>query len=184
MSKRKLVGDAITLDRIALAHPILREKLKEQYLYVNNYILGKGVRLRFAWVYRSPEDQNKMYAKGRSKPGRKVTKAKAWQSIHQYALAFDIVLLLDTDGNGTFEKASWDVEADYDGDLIADWKEVVDYFKATGDYEWGGDWNSPDEPHFQLKGYHWRKLKPLLDNGKVIKEGKMIYPDLCYYPHS
>jgi len=40
--------------------------------------------------YRSPERQTELYAIGRTKPGRKVTNARAGESIHQYGLAADI----------------------------------------------------------------------------------------------
>ena len=89
--------DRVTLNRIEQAHPSIREELKEDYLYCNNKLLGKGVRLRFAWVYRTIEQQNELYNKV-----PKVTNAKGGQSIHNYGLAFDIVLLYDKDLNGKF----------------------------------------------------------------------------------
>ena len=94
--------DKITLDRIKTAHPKLRDELNALYIKANNQ-LGKYVRLRFAYVYRSPAEQNKLF-----KQRPKVTNADSWQSIHNYGLAFDIVLLLDKDKNGTFETATWD----------------------------------------------------------------------------
>jgi peptidoglycan L-alanyl-D-glutamate endopeptidase CwlK len=141
--------------------------------------LGKNVRLRFAYVYRSPEEQDALYAQGRTKPGKIITNAKAWQSIHNYGLAFDIVLLLDKDGDGKFESVSWDTMKDFDGDKIADWGKVVKYFKSKG-WFWGGDWKSiPDTPHFQYDfGYTWQELNALRLKGKVIKDNGRIYPDI------
>jgi hypothetical protein len=46
--------DSITLERIQTAHPSIREKLLKDYTDANN-LLGKGARLRFAYVYRSNE---------------------------------------------------------------------------------------------------------------------------------
>ena len=166
--------DKITLTRIKTAHPKLREELREQYIECNN-LLGKGVRLRFAYVYRTPEEQDKLY---NQKP--KVTNARGYQSIHNYGLAFDIVLLYDKDGDGNFETASWDTLKDGDKDGTADWMEVVKYFKSKG-WEWGGDWTSfKDKPHFQKTfGYNdWRRLKNKIDNNDIIKEGKYIYPNI------
>lgn len=156
--------DKITLQRIEKAHPIIREELKNDYLYCNNRLLGKGVRLRFASVYRSIEEQDVLYNK---KP--KVTNAKGGQSIHNYGIAFDIVMLYDKDGNGTFETASWDMVKDGDNDGLSDWMEVVKFFKSRG-WEWGGDWKSfKDSPHFQKTfGNTWRTLKEketFIDNG-------------------
>lgn len=147
--------DKITLQRIEKAHPIIREELKEQYIEINNK-LPRGVRLRFSSVYRSISEQNRLFDK---KP--KVTNAKGGQSIHNYGLAFDIVILFDKDNNGTFESASWSQDQ-Y-------WMQVVIYFKSKG-YEWGGDWKSfKDAPHFQKTfGNTWKILKDketFLDNG-------------------
>jgi len=165
--------DQLTIERIKTAHPKLRAELLQQYKEANN-LLGKGARLRFAYVYRTAKEQNDLFNK---RP--KVTNAKAGQSIHNYGLAFDIVLLYDNDGNGTFEEASWSQVRDFDKDSIADWKEITDYFKSKG-WEWGGDWKSfKDAPHFQKTyGHSWRTLKPLIDSGKIITENGYIYPKI------
>ena len=162
--------DDITLKRINKAHPSIRQELRDDYLYCNNKLLGKGVRLRFASVYRSNEEQDKIY-----KMIPKRTNAKGGQSIHNYGLAFDIVLLYDKDGNGTFETASWNKVKDGDKNGVADWMQVVNYFKSRG-WEWGGDWKSfKDAPHFQkTNGLSWRDLK---DKPKFIENG-IEYPIL------
>ena len=140
--------DKLTIERIKKAHPLIREELNGYYLECNNK-LPKGVRLRFSHVYRTNEEQDELFAK---RP--KVTNAKGGQSIHNYGLAFDIVILFDKDENGTFETASWKVDRYF---MI-----VVDYFKSKG-YQWGGDWNKfQDRPHFQKSfGHTWRTLKAL-----------------------
>jgi peptidoglycan L-alanyl-D-glutamate endopeptidase CwlK len=138
--------DQLTIDRIATAHPKIREELKNYYIECNNK-LPKGVRLRFAYVYRSVEEQNKLY---NQRP--KVTNAKGGQSIHNYGLAFDIAILLDKDNNGTFESIDWNISSPY-------FKLVVEYFKSKG-YEHGGDWKFKDYPHFQKAfGHTWQTLK-------------------------
>jgi len=169
--------DSITIQRISEAHPNIRKQLLEQYKEANN-LLGTGARLRFAYVYRSNELQDKLY---NQKP--KVTNAKGGQSIHNYSLAFDIVLLYDNDGNGTFEEASWSMIRDFDKDSKADWMEIVNYFKSKG-WEWGGDWKSfKDAPHFQLKksngtSYKWQELKQLVDSGNFILDNGIKYPNI------
>lgn len=167
--------DAITIVRINQAHPKIRQELLQQYQEANN-LLGKGARLRFAYVYRSITEQNALFNK---RP--KVTNAKGGQSIHNYGLAFDIVLLYDNDGNGTFEEASWSMIRDFDKDSKADWMEVVNYFKSKG-WEWGGDWRSfKDAPHFQLKkpngtSYKWQELSNTIANGHTIIDQGITYP--------
>jgi len=169
--------DLISIERIKKAHPSIREKLLKDYTDANNK-LGAGARLRLAYVLRTNAEQDVLYNK---RP--KVTNAKGGQSIHNYGLAFDIVLLYDNDGNGTFEEASWSMIKDFDKDSKADWKEVTDLFKSRG-WEWGGDWKSfKDNPHFQLKkpngtSYKWQELKALVDSGFTIIDGGTVYPKI------
>jgi len=154
--------DQLTLYRIETAHPRIRVELRNYYIEINRR-LPKGVRLRFSWVYRSYKEQDLLHAK---RP--KVTNAKGGQSIHNYGLAFDIVILFDLDGNGTFETASWKQDKYF--------AEVVNYFKSKG-YTWGGDWNSfKDNPHFQKDfGYTWRTL---IDAPKKLDDNGIEYPIL------
>lgn len=159
--------DQLTIDRIAQAHPKIREELKQYYIECNNK-LPKGVRLRFAYVYRSIAEQNVLY---NQRP--KVTNAKGGQSIHNYGLAMDYVIMLDKDNNGTFETIEWNLKSPYH-------KVVVDYFKSKG-YEWGGDWKSfKDYPHFQKAfGHTWQSLKRKLDSGDSFKDvNGLTYPKI------
>jgi peptidoglycan L-alanyl-D-glutamate endopeptidase CwlK len=169
--------DQVTLNRIQTLHPKIRKKTLDAYTFINNKLLGKGVRLRFAYTTRTIAEQNELYAQGRTKlydsKGKKlgiVTKAKGGESIHNYHLAFDIVLLLDKDGDEKFESASWDTVLDFDKDGTSDWMEVVKYLKKQG-FVWGGDWKFKDKPHFEMTfGYTWRTLKNKLDKGDTFKE--------------
>jgi len=162
--------DQLSLDRIKQAHPKVRAQLLKDYTDANN-LLGKGARLRLAYVYRTPEEQDALFKK---KP--KVTSAKAWQSIHNYGLAFDIVLLYDNNGDGKFEEASWSMTRDFDKDTIADWNEVTKLFKSRG-WSWGGDWKSfKDNPHFEMNfGLTWRQMKAKIDSGDFVVENGVKY---------
>ena len=157
--------DKITVERISKSHPKIRQELLSLYLECNN-MLPKGVRLRFAYVFRTPEEQHALFLQ---KP--KITNADSWQSIHNYGLAFDIVILYDKDGNGTFETASWD-DNEY-------WKTVVNFFKSHG-YEWGGDWKKfKDKPHFQKSfGFDWKTLKQRVDREIILIDNGIIYPKI------
>jgi len=174
--------DKTTLKRIKLLHPAIKAEVFEAYKFVNNNLLGRGVRLRFAYTLRSFDLQNELYAQGRTKlwdnNGNrlgKITNAKGGQSYHNYGLAFDIVLLLDKDRDGNFEEASWNTVADFDGDGIADWMEVIDYFKNIG-WTWGGDWkNFVDKPHLQKTfGYHWKDLLEKYNKKDFINETNYV----------
>lgn len=140
--------DKITLDRIQEISPELREELTKIYEECCLALTGRAI-LRFAYVFRSFQEQAVLYAQGRTRPGKIVTNAKPGQSIHNYRYAVDIVLLKDTDGNGTFETASWETNVDFDGDGKSDWMEVVAIFKKYG-WAWGGGFKSiVDKPHFE-----------------------------------
>ena len=130
--------DKITIDRIELLHPALREEAKQIYAEICERLTGRAM-CRFAYTLRTFAEQDALY---NQKP--KVTKAKGGQSYHNYGLAVDIVLLLN-DG----KVASWDTVTDFDNDGLADWQEVVYVFGLFG-WEWGGNWKTfPDKPHFQ-----------------------------------
>lgn len=160
--KRLQFADKVTLDRIKLIHPKLRDELLDQYLTINTR-LPKGVRLRFSQTLRTIAEQDALYAQGRTTKGKVVTNAKGGQSIHNYGLAFDIVILYDKDNNGSFETASWDEDIH--------WKNVVAFFKKNG-YIWGGDFKSiKDGPHFEKTfGNTWQTLinKPKQGNYPII----------------
>ena len=162
------MSDKVTLDRIQLLHPKVRDEVKN--IYLNEIIpalSGKAI-CRFAYTLRTFAEQDALYDQGRTKlfdaNGKKlgvVTKAKGGQSIHNFGLALDIVLLKDTNGDGTFESASWEDTIDFDKDGRADWMEIVSILKKNG-WIWGGDWKSfKDKPHFEKTfGHTWRTLLP------------------------
>lgn len=156
--------DKITLDRIELLHPALREEAKQIYAEICERLTGRAT-CRFAYTLRTFAEQDALY---NQKP--KVTKAKGGQSYHNYGLAVDIVLLLN-DG----KVASWDTLADFDGDGLADWQEVVYVFGLFG-WEWGGNWKTfPDKPHFQKTfGLTISECLNRHNTGQVISETNYI----------
>lgn len=158
--------DKITLERIKLLHPKLRDEVEGIYRTQIVPALSGRAMCRFAYTLRTFAEQDALYAQGRTRffddNGKRlgiVTKAKGGQSIHNFGLALDIVLVVDKDGNGTFESASWDTKSDFDKDRNADWMEVVNILKKNG-WTWGGDWKSfKDMPHFEKPfGHTWRTL--------------------------
>lgn len=165
--------DPITLQRINQAHPIIREQLRQEYIEVSA-MLPPFSRLRFAHVYRSPAEQRALFNK---RP--RVTRADSWQSIHNYGLAFDIVMLYDNDKNGTFEEASWDLRKDIDKDGTPEWRVVINFFKSKG-WTWGGDWKSfPDAPHFEKNhGLTWQQMKARIDQKRTFIDSGITYINL------
>jgi peptidoglycan L-alanyl-D-glutamate endopeptidase CwlK len=158
--------DAVTLERIKKLHPKVVNEVEAIYDEICTALQGKAM-CRFAYTLRTFKEQADLFAKGRTAPGPRVTQAGPGLSMHNYGLAIDIVLIVDKDGNGTYESASWDVKADFDGDRKSDWMEVVTIFKQYG-WTWGGDWKFYDAPHFEKSfGYSVRQLLDLHNKKKV-----------------
>ena len=143
--------DKVTEQRIAKLHPSVRAVVTKIINECNKRLTGRA-QVRISQGLRTDAEQTELYNKGRTTAGKKVTNAKAGQSIHNYGFAVDIVLIIDG------KTASWDTKADWDGDKVADWNECVEVFKANG-WVWGGDWTSfKDMPHFEKKGLTWKQL--------------------------
>ena len=116
----------------------------------NNIFIGIGECLR------TVEEQNALYAKGRTTSGAKVTNCKgnSFSSMHQWGVAFDFYLKMDIDGDGKTNDDAYN-------DTTKMFKRVGELGRSLG-LEWGGSWKSPvDKPHFQLPywGSTAKKLK-------------------------
>lgn len=159
--------DKITIERIKLLHPKIRNEVNEIYNQICINLTGKSI-CRFTHTFRSFKEQSDLYAQGRTKPGKIVTNAKAGLSYHNYGLAIDICLIINN------KEASWNITADFDKDGKADWQEIVTIFKQYG-WEWGGDWGFKDYPHFQKTyGKSVRNLLALHNSKKLDKQGYVI----------
>lgn len=124
-------------------HPYVKDCAEKLLVNANKRLTN--YKMIITEAYRSKAEQDKLFAKGRSTPGPKVTNAHGGQSMHNYGLAIDFALITP-DG----KKAVWDTRSDFDKDGKADWMEVVEEAKKIG-FEWGGDWRGfVDNPHFQM----------------------------------
>jgi peptidoglycan L-alanyl-D-glutamate endopeptidase CwlK len=138
MSPSPIIIDPISVERINKLHPLIRQEVMD--LVTKCY--ESNVPIRIVQSLRTIEEQDALYAQGRTKPGPVVTKARGGSSWHNYGLAIDFALLK----NG--KEIIWDRDVDLDKDGKKDWMEVVEIFKAGG-FGWGGDWISlRDYPHF------------------------------------
>lgn len=150
--------DNITALRIKKLHPKIRDDVKF-LIELAEENLPPYIAVRIVQGLRTIEQQNALYAQGRTKPGKIVTNARGGSSYHNYGLAMDFAILVDEDKDGDFDILSWDIKKDNDKDGIADWLEVVNVFEKAG-WQWGGKWSSiKDFPHLQKTfGYTWREL--------------------------
>lgn len=162
--------DKISIQRAALLHPKVRAEVI-QLIDKVEATLPPNMAVRIVQGLRTIDEQNELYAQGRTKPGNVVTNAKGGSSFHNYGLAIDFAILTDKDGNGSFEDLSWDIRKDNDKDGIADWLEVVKVFEAAG-WEWGGKWSSiKDYPHLQKTfGLTWKVLLARYNNNQFHSE--------------
>ncbi|WP_371168638.1 M15 family metallopeptidase [Aliiroseovarius sp. 2305UL8-7] len=78
------------------------EKRQTSYTYVDGPMMFLGQQIvkvmedsgypaKIFQCYRSPARQQELYDQGRTKPGKRVTKAKPFSSAHQYLEAVDII---------------------------------------------------------------------------------------------
>ncbi|WP_411788593.1 M15 family metallopeptidase [Halobacillus rhizosphaerae] len=133
-----------------MLHPVVQEK-KEELIDRSS---KQGISIVITDGYRSKEEQDKLYEKGRTSKGSVVTNVRGGGSYHNYGLAIDFAL---KQKNGNIV---WDMQRDGNHNGKADWMEVVSIAKDLG-FEWGGDWASfKDYPHLQMDfGLTIRELK-------------------------
>ena len=95
---------------------------------------AEGISIGITSTYRSDEEQNVLYAQGRTTPGSVVTNSKAGYSMHNWKCAIDFCPIT----NGQY---NWNDKALF--------TKVGNIGKSCG-FEWGGDWTSfLDLPHLQ-----------------------------------
>ena len=160
--------ESISQPRIDLLHPAIREEVKNLIEQAEG-VVDETLAIRVVQGLRTIEEQDALYAQGRTIPGSIVTKAKGGSSYHNYGLAIDICWLYKDD-NG-----------DYKYDDVKSWKQggnfrkVIEIFKAAG-YTWGGDFKSiPDGPHFEKTfGHNWRDLLDKYNNNDFITGTKYV----------
>lgn len=117
-------------------HPELQIKLRQLVAMCEN----SGLKIGISECLRSTQEQDELYAQGRTKPGTIVTNCKGntYSSMHQWGVAFDFYR---NDGKGAYNNSGKFFE------------KVGAIGKKLG-LEWGGDWKSfPDRPHFQLPNW-------------------------------
>jgi hypothetical protein len=123
--------------------------------------LDAGLRVRIIDGSRSFAQQDALYAKGRTKPGPKVTNARGGFSNHNFGIAWDIGIF---DAAGKYLPES------------ADYKKAGKIGRDLG-LEWGGDWTTiVDTPHYQCKSsLTIAKMRALVQaNGGDITDPRAI----------
>lgn len=122
----------------------LHPRLRSLYINFDAAMRDAGIDFIVTCTYRSSEEQNRLYAQGRTTPGAIVTWAKGGESNHNYvdgggqpsSHAFDIAIM-------KHGKIDWDIKN-------PDWKRAGVIGQRLG-LVWGGSWaKKKDYPHFEL----------------------------------
>lgn len=143
-------------------HPLVKLKV-ERFLEACKH---DGIDVLITCTYRSAKEQEALYAQSREplanvnkkrkivglspiteiENKRKVTNAKAGQSMHEFKLAIDMVPIIAG-------KPVWDVKSPL-------WQKIGKHGKKVG-LEWAGDWTKFKEyPHFQyITGLSLKELQ-------------------------
>ncbi len=147
------VWDIVSENRIKKLHPAIRDKAR-RFLHLAE---KQGIKLRITDGVRTFQEQDNLYAQGRTKPGKIVTNAKAGESYHNYGLAIDVVPMVN--GKPNYKD---------------DYQKIAKIGKSLG-FVWGGDFKTiKDQPHFQYSfGHSIAKLQQRLIN-KEFQNGYVI----------
>jgi peptidoglycan L-alanyl-D-glutamate endopeptidase CwlK len=112
-------------------HPLFQPKASEFLAATTK----AGLDVLIYCTTRSMEEQAALYASGRTKPGKVVTRAQPGQSAHNYGLAFDGAPLIHG-------RIAWDDHEHW---------QIYGRIAADVGLEWAGTWPSFREfPHVQL----------------------------------
>lgn len=134
MRTKRTIENLGSLNRKALA------KFEPFFQEVEAFLAPKNVRVEVISGLRSWTAQAALYAQGRTKPGRIVTKARPGSSWHNYGLAIDL---------GLFSEGIYlDERAPGRADILY---KQIGAIAAKHGIEWAGNWKSFTEtPHFQI----------------------------------
>lgn len=128
-------------NNLSLLSPYFRSRIENALKDVH----AAGYDLFIFEGYRSPQRSSYLYEQGRTREGKIVTNAKAWQSFHNYSVACDLWPKINN---------RWVFDFDY--------KKIRDIMVNHG-FTCGMDFG--DNPHFQLDGgLKWQECKSITEN--------------------
>lgn len=137
--------DAISKARLQLINPRLAQLIGQ----MAEMLALENIEFRVTQALRSWDEQDKLYAEGRSVPGRVITNAPGGHSWHNFGLAVDLAIV-QSDGS-----IDWNPEHPA-------WKRMIQVGEMLGLLSGSTFRTFPDNPHFQLTG-----LFPISPNDEV-----------------
>lgn len=116
--------------------------------------IDSGLHIKIISGNRTYEEQDLLFAQGRSKSGKIVTKAKGGQSNHNFGVAWDFAIFTR---DGAYITSG------------SDYTKAGKIAEGLG-LEWGGSWKGfEDEAHIQLKtGKTMAEMRELIAAGKPV----------------
>lgn len=139
--------DVRSLKTLDTLHPSARGILQVFLQQAQEEAAKRGLQYIAISGLRSWEEQERLYAQGRTAPGKRVTNARPGSSMHNYGLAIDC---------GVFRLGRY-----LDAGNPAERKEADSMHRAAGaiakqqGLRWGGDFRSIyDAPHYELDVNH------------------------------
>lgn len=123
--------DGRTEGNLRTVLPAMQAKTRELLALLKR----EGIRAKVVSGTRTYAEQNLLFAQGRTKSGRIVTKARAGQSNHQFGLAIDLGIF-SLEGAYLPESPLYDL--------------AVELSRQIEGLARGADWSTPDRPHMEL----------------------------------
>ena len=133
--------DERTEKHVASLSPAAQKKFRPFIAQAQAIAAAMGVDYIAISGYRSNSEQDALYAKGRSKPGPRVTNVRGGYSNHNHRIAVDFgVFRRGKYLDGSEPKTAHRVHA------------AVAQLASKHGIEWGGNWRSfKDTPHYEIK---------------------------------
>jgi peptidoglycan L-alanyl-D-glutamate endopeptidase CwlK len=154
------VLDERSLKNVATLHSKVQQVFKNWIAECQIMAAAHGYEYKAISGNRTWDEQAKIYAQGRTSPGKIVTNAKPGYSNHNYGIAVDMGVFKDgkyLDGLKPAEAQAFHNKAA----VVAEKYNI----------EWGGNWKSfKDYPHFE-----YRTGKTLSQLRQLVTEGKDIF---------
>lgn len=132
--------------RLNQMHPELARRVR----VLCERLAARGITVEVVQGLRSFAEQDKLFAQGRTAPGKIVTRARGGQSNHNFGLAVDLCPFV----NG---KPDWNASP-------AIWQQIGNQAERLG-LEWGGNWKFVDLPHVQLSAMSVAQCRTLYNQG-------------------
>lgn len=133
--------DNRTKRNLSTLEPKAQDKFRKFIFHAKSIAASLGVDYIAISGTRGKEEQNALYAKGRTAPGDKVTNARYGYSNHNFGIALDF---------GVFAGPKY-LDSSDPGWAAGVHRSVAVVAEQYG-IEWGGNWKTfKDYPHFEIK---------------------------------